>query len=161
MYKSNLVALIRVSISPLFQSRSFTYRKAENTYEQDPYAGFLIPPERALAECIRAWLRATGTFGRVVDPGSGLAPTLVAEVSVNELYGDFRKASPPVGTMEIHFICYEVKDEVPGRIVLDKVCARETPMTRKTPGALMAAWDVDLSEIMEEINSAYAKANSQ
>ncbi|HWY78651.1 MAG TPA: hypothetical protein VN281_23755 [Verrucomicrobiae bacterium] len=158
--QSNIVALNRVSISPLFQSRSFTYRKTEDSYEQDPYAGFLIPPERALAEAIRGWLRASGAFGRVMDPGSGLGPTLIAEVSVNQLYGDFRKASQPAGIMEIHFICYEVKDEEPGRIVLDKVCARETPMTRRTPGALMAAWDADLREIMDEINSAYAKANS-
>ena len=157
---TNIVALSRVSISPVFQSRSFTYRTAENSYEQDPYAGFLIPPERALAEPIRAWLRASGVFGRVAEPGSGLTATLVAEVSVNELYGDFRKAAQPVGTMEIHFICYEVKDGTPGRIMLDKVCARETPLSRKAPDALMAAWDADLREIMEEINSGYAKANS-
>jgi hypothetical protein len=156
----HIVALSRVSISPLFQSRSFTYRKAEYTYEQDPYAGFLIPPERALAETIRAWMRASGVFGRVVEPGSGLTPTLLAEVSVNELYGDFRDASRPVGTMEIHFICYEVKDGEPGRITLDRVCAHETPLARKTPDALMAAWDADLREIMQEINLEYAKANS-
>jgi cholesterol transport system auxiliary component len=158
--QTNIVALNRVSISPLFQSRSFTYRQAENIYEQDPYAGFLIPPERALAEPIRAWLRASGVFGRVVEPGSGLTPALVAEISVTALYGDFRKASQPMGAMEIHFICYEVKDEAPGRIVLDKVCAHETPMTRKTPDALMAAWDADLREIMQEISSEYAKASS-
>jgi cholesterol transport system auxiliary component len=158
--QTNVVALSRVSISPLFQSRSFTYRTAENSYKQDPYAGFLIPPERALAEPIRAWLRASGVFGRVAEPGSGLTSTLIAEVSVNELYGDFRNASQPVGTMQIHFICYEVKDGASGRIVLDKVCAHETPLTRKTPDALMAAWDADLREIMAEINSAYAIANS-
>ena len=158
--ETNIVALSRVSISPLFQSRSFTYRTAENSYEQDPYAGFLIPPERALAESIRASMRAGGVFGRVVEPGSGLAPTLVVEASVDELYGDFRQASKPVATMEIHFICYEVKDGIPGRIVLDKVCARETPLAGKTAAALMAAWDADLRQIMEEINSEYAKANS-
>src|SRR5213080_2096378 len=158
--QTNIVALGRVSISPLFQNRSFTYRKAENTYELDPYAGFLVPPGRALAESIRAWMRASGAFGRVVERGSGLRPTLVVEISVNELYGDLRQASRPVGTMEIRFICYEVKDGDPGRIVLDRVCARETPLARKTPDALMAAWDADLREIMEEINSAYAKANS-
>jgi hypothetical protein len=85
-------------------------------------------------------------------------PTLVAEVSVNELCGDFRKPSQPVGTMEIHFIFYEVKDGTPGRVVLDKVCAHETPLTGKTPDALMAAWDADLREIIEEVNSEYAKA---
>jgi hypothetical protein len=63
--------------------------------------------------------------------------------------------------MEIHFVCYEVKDGEAGRIVLDKVCAHETPMVRKTPDALMAAWDTDLHEIMEEINSEYSTANSK
>ena len=158
--ETNIVALTRVSISPLFQSRSFTYRTAENSYEQDPYAGFLIPPERALAESFRASMRASGAFGRVVASGSGLAPTLVVEASVDELYGDFRKASKPVATMEIHFICYEVRDGIPGRIVLDKVCAHETQISTRTPDALMAAWDSDLREIMEEINSAYIKASS-
>ena len=155
----HLVALSRVSLSPLFQSRSFTYRKAQHTYEQDPYAGFLVPAERALAEAIRAWMRASGAFGRVLEPGSGLTPTLVAEVSVNALYGDFRQASRPVGTMEIHFLCYEVRDGEPGRIVLDRVCAHETPLARKTPAALMAAWDADLREIMEELDAEYSKSN--
>jgi len=40
--QTNIVALSRVSISPLFQNRSFTYRKAENTYELDPYAGLSV-----------------------------------------------------------------------------------------------------------------------
>jgi cholesterol transport system auxiliary component len=158
--ETNIVALSRVTISPLFQSRSFTYRTAQNSYEQDPYAGFLIPPERALAEPIRASMRAGGVFGRVVESSSGLAPTLVVEASVDELYGDFRKASKPVATMEIHFICYEVRDGIPGRIVLDKVCARETPLAGTTPAALMAAWDVDLHEIMEEFKSECAKCKS-
>ena len=158
--QTNLIALNRVSISPLFQSRSFTYRTAENTYVQDPYAGFLIPPERALAEPIRAWLRGSGGFGRVLEPGSGLSPTLVAEVSINELYGDFRKASQPAGTMVIHFIFYALQNDSPGRVVLDKICAHETPLSQKTPEALMAAWDADLREIMAELHSEYAKANS-
>ena len=158
--RTNIVALNRVSISPRFQSRSFTYRTAENSYEQDPYAGFLVPPERALAEPIRAWMRDSGVFGRLVEPGSGLAPALVAEVSINELYGDLRKASQPVGTIEIRFIFYEVRDGASGRIVLDKVCASGTPLTRKTPAALMVAWDADLRQIMQDITSEYAKADS-
>jgi hypothetical protein len=153
---SNTVALSRVTISPLFQSRSFTYRTGENSYEQDPYAGFLIPPERALGESIRAWMRANAVFGRMVELGSGLTPTIAVEVSVNELYGDFRKASEPVAKMEIHFTCYEIKDGAAGRVLFDKVCARETALARKTPEALMAAWDADLREIMKEINSEYA-----
>jgi len=155
-----VVALSRVSISPTFQSRSFTYRTGDNSYEQDPYAGFLIPPERALAESIRASMRTSGVFGRVVEPGSGIMPTVIVEASINELYGDFRQASRPVGTMGIHIMCYEVQDGEPRHIVFDKYCLQETALARKTPGALMAAWDEDLREIMNQINSDYAKASS-
>jgi len=155
-----ITGLSRVSISPTFQSRSFTYRTGENSYEQDPYAGFLIAPERALAESIRAWMRAGGLFGRVVEPGSGMTPTFMVEVSINELYGDFRNPSKPVATMGLHVMCYEMQDSIPRRVVFEKLCSRETPLARKTPGALMAAWDTDLREIMKEINSEYAKALS-
>jgi hypothetical protein len=156
-----IAALSRVSISPTFQSRSFTYRTGENSYEQDPYAGFLIPPERALAEPIRAWMRSGGVFGRVAEPGSGVAPTLMVEVSINELYGDFRNPSHPIATMGLHVMCYEMPDGIPKRVVFDMSCSHETPMARKTPAALMAAWDMDLREIMTEINSEYAKTISK
>lgn len=152
-----VVALSRVSISPTFQSRCFTYRIGEDSYEQDPYAGFLIPPERALAESIRASMRASEVFGRVVEPGSGIMPNVIVEASINELYGDFRLAPRPVGTMGIHFMCYEVQDGEPRRIVFDKYCLQETALARKTPAALMAAWDQDLRAIMNQINSEYAK----
>lgn len=155
-----VTALNRVSISPTFQSRSFTYRTGDNAYEQDPYAGFLIPPERALAESIRASLRASGAFGRVVEPGSAIIPTVILEASINELYGDFRQASRPLGTMGIHIICYEVQDGEPRHILFDNYCFQERPLARRTPGALIAAWDEDLREIMNQINSDYAKTSS-
>src|SRR5215831_4125819 len=136
---TNIIALSRVAISPLFQSRSFTYRTGENAYKQDPYAGFMIPPERSLGESIRSSMRASGVFGRVVQPGSSLIPNVVAEVFINELYGDFRNPSQPIGKMKIHFICYEVESGAAGDIILDKVYAYETQLKEKTPDALMAS----------------------
>jgi ABC-type uncharacterized transport system auxiliary subunit len=158
--QTNLVALNRVSISPLFQSRFFTYRTAESSYEQDPYAAFLAPPERAIAEPIRHWIRTSGAFGRLVEPGSGLVPSLTVEVSVTQLYGDFRKSSGPVATMELRWLVYELSDGSPGRIVLDRVYARETAVAKKSPAAIMAAWDTDLHQILEQLTSDYAQATS-
>ena len=152
-----IAALSRVSISPTFQSRSFTYRTGENSYDQDPYAGFLIPPERALAESIRGWMRASGVYGRVLEPGSGIMPNLIVEVSINELYGDFREPSRPVAKMGIHVMCYDMQDGLPRRVVFDRYCSHETPLAQKAPGALMSAWDADLREIMKEINAEYDK----
>jgi ABC-type uncharacterized transport system auxiliary subunit len=156
---TNIVVLRRVIVSPLFKSSSFTYRTAEDAYEQDPYAGFLVPPDRALTEPILAGLRAGGAFGRVAEPGSGLAPSIIAEATVTELDGDLRNAAHPVAEMEIHFIVYEAGEEAPGRVLLDKVCESHKPMDKHTPAALIAAWDADLHEITDELNSEYAKAN--
>jgi hypothetical protein len=151
--KTNIVALRRVTIAPLFQGRSFTYRMTENTYEHDPYAGFFVLPERAIEQPIRVWLRIGGAFGSVIEPGSGLSSSLMAEVSVDELYGDFRKKAHPDGVLEIHFILYELKPDGPGRVLMDKVCAHQTPMARATPAALASAWDADLRAIMADINT--------
>jgi hypothetical protein len=104
-------------------------------------------------------MRASGVFGRVVEPGSGIRPTLLVEASINELYGDFRQVSRPVGTIGIHIMCYEVQDGEPRNIVFDKYFLQETALERKTPGALMAAWDEDLREIMNQVNSEYAKTS--
>jgi hypothetical protein len=151
--KTNVLALRLVTVAPLFQSRSFTYRTAENSYEHDPYAGFFVRPAEALELPICAWLRAGGAFGSILEPGSGLTPSLVAEVSVNELYGDFRKGAQPAGAMEIHFILYTLNRDGTGRVLLDKVSARRTPMAKAAPSPLAAAWDADLRAIMADINA--------
>ena len=151
--RTNVVALRRVTVAPLFQSRSFTYRTGENAYEHDPYAAFFIPPAQALEEPICAWLRASGAFGTVLEPGSGLTPSLVAEVAVNELYGDFRKSAAPAGALEIHFILYELARNGTGRVLLDKVCSHRTAIAKAAPTPLAAAWDEDLRTIMADINA--------
>jgi uncharacterized lipoprotein YmbA len=155
--RTNLVALNRVTISPPFKSSSFTYRTSDDAYEQDPYAGFLSPPERSLAEAIRAWMRKSGAYGTVIDPGSGLVPSVIVEATVTDLCGDFRNSAQPTGSMTIHFVVYAVDSDEPRNVLLDKICARQTPLTGKTPAALIAAWDADLREIMEEIDSDVAK----
>jgi len=158
--QTNLVSLNRVSVSSLFQSRFFTYRTGNTSYEQDPYAAFLAPPERSLAEPLRHWIRTSGAFGRLVEPGSGLSASLTIEVSVSQLYCDFRESSHPVATMELRWLIYKLSDGSPGRIVLDKVYARETPLAKKSPAAIMTAWDNDLYQILEQVDSDYAQANA-
>jgi hypothetical protein len=88
-----------------------------------------------------------------------LTPDLAVEVSIHELYGDFRNASQPLGRLALRFTCFELKDGATGRIVFDRVSAHGTPLAGKSPAALMAAWETDLREIMQEITSGYEKAN--
>lgn len=155
---TNVCSLARISIAPVYRNLSFTYRTSEDSYEQDPYAGFVSAPDRAVSEPIRGWLRSGGAFGRLLEPGSSLDSTLIIEPAVRELYGDLRKPSEPAGVITIHFTVYESTADGPGRIRLDKVFTARTPMARHTPAALMTAWDTDLRQIMEQLNSEYAKA---
>ncbi len=158
--QTNIVALTRVSVSPLFQARAFTYKVGDNSYQQDPYAGFAVAPERAVADAVRGWMRQSGAFGHIADPGSGLAPGIVAEMSVTELYGDFRKGTQPVATMKIHCIIYEIKEGSPGAILLDRTFAQQTALAKKTPAALMAAWNTNLEKILEEFRTEYSKTRA-
>jgi uncharacterized lipoprotein YmbA len=155
--ETNMVALRRVSISPLFQNRAFTYRTGENTYEQDPYASFLVAPDRALKEPLRASLAA---FGRVLEPGSSLPATLDAEVTIAELYADFRDPARPAGRLAAHVVVYRPGAEGPTAVVFDKLCSAQSAMSAKTPAGLMAAWDSCLREINQQIRSEYAKASA-
>jgi hypothetical protein len=157
---TNIVALGRITVSPEFASHSFTYRTGENTYVKDPYAGFITSPEHALAGPMRDGLRRGGAFGDVLDSDSALIPSVVVEASVTKLYGDFRKPAAPLGTMGIHFIVYKAESGEPGRILLDKMFAHEQSCARRTPEALVAAWEADFRAIMDEFNSEYAKAHS-
>jgi hypothetical protein len=157
---TNVVALGRITVSPVFATRAFTYRTGEDTYVKDPYAGFVTSPEHALSEPIRAGLRRGGAFGDVLDSGSALIPSVMVEASVTELYGDFRKPAAPMGTIGIHFIVYRVEAGEPGRIMLDKIYSHEQSCVRRTPEALVAAWEADLRGIMDQFNSEYAKAHS-
>ena len=150
-----ITSLSRVSISPIFQSRSFTYRMAENSYEQDPYAGFLVPPERALAEPIRAWMRTSGAYGRVVEPGSGITPNIIVEVSVTELYGDFREAKQPKAVLALRVVFANVG----GGVILQKEYSRHLTIQKNTAAAVVAGWNQALGEIMGELASDLASAN--
>ncbi len=156
---TNVIALKRVSISPLFQSQSFTYEVGENAYEHDPYAGFLISPERAVAEAMRSWMRNSRAFGNLAEPGSALIPNVLVEATVTELCGDFRQPSHPGGVMEIHFVVYQADGGFAGRVLVNKTYSHESALARKTPTELMVAWETDLREILESLRADFAKAN--
>jgi hypothetical protein len=158
---TNIIALNRVTVSPLFRSQDFTYRVGDDAYERDPYGAFLVPPERTLAETLRACMRCNKAFGKVDEPESGLIPNRIAEATVDELCGDFRSCAHPAGVLEIHFVIYEANDGVAGRVLLDKTYAEQTLLPKKSPAALMTAWETDLRKIMEKLDSDYAKASPQ
>ena len=105
-----VLAIRRVSVAAPFANQSFVYRTGELSYEQDPYAQFLVPPEDDLQEPLRSYLLNTGQFQTVTEEGSAAKPNLLVEVSVQQLYGDFGKRTQPAAVLEMSFTFFAATD---------------------------------------------------
>ena len=150
---TNILSLKGVTISALYQGQQFVYRTGENSYEQDPYAEFLVPPNRMLEECLRLCLRNGHSFAEVLDPGSSLEQSCSLEVFVSQLYGDFRQPDQPFGVVQMSFLLYSTEPAYRGRVLWQREFFKRLPLGHRTAVALVAGWDTCLQQIMEEVNA--------
>lgn len=142
----------RVTVSPLFRDQTLVYRTSENSYEQDPYAEFLVPPSQMLEECLLAGLRNGHAFADVLDTGSSLKPACSMEVSVSQLYGDFRQPGKPTAVLQMRFLLYSTGPANHERLLWQREFSKNIPLTHRTPAALLDGWNTGLQQIMEETN---------
>ena len=124
---TNILSLHRVTVSPLFEGQPFVYRTGENGYERDPYAGFLIPLNRMLEQCLRICLRDGHAFADVIEPGSSLKSSCSMEVSVSRLYGDFRQPGQPFAVLQVRFLLYSSEPANRGTRALGGRVHQRTP----------------------------------
>lgn len=149
----HILTLRTVEVSPLFQGRSLAYRTGPDAYELDPYASLLVPPNRALAIPLVAYLRNSAAFKEVVQPGSPIAADTFLDVHVSELYGDFRQPDQPAAVLSIRLLLFRAGTGKEPECLLHKDYSRRIPLQQKTAAAVVAGWDKALSEIMAEASS--------
>lgn len=146
-----VLAVHRLSVAAPYSGQAFIYRTGASAYEQDPYAQFLVPPDESLAEPVRAYLRNSGRFQDVTQPGSSLRPDILLEIFVTELYGDFRNRAAPAAVLSMDFVF------LPGRsregVLARKTFTRRVPLKARTASALMAGWNEALKDILMQAAS--------
>ncbi len=147
-----VLSIRRLAVAAPFESQSFVYRTGESSYEADPYAQFLVPPQESLAEPIRAYLRNAGIFAAVTEPGSGVSPNLSLEISVTQLYGDFRDPRAPASVVSIRFLFFD-STGLPTKILFEKEYCRRIPIKARTAAGAMAGWNEGLKQIMEALRA--------
>ncbi|MDB6121592.1 MAG: uncharacterized protein JWQ71_585 [Pedosphaera sp.] len=150
---TNVLSLNRVTVSPLFDGQPLVYRTGENSYERDPYAEFLVPLNRMLEQCLRAYLHKGHAFAVVLAPGSGLKSSCSMEISVSQFYGDFRQPDKPFAVMQLRFLLYSTEPANRGRMLWQRELSKRFPLAHRTPAALVDAWNAGLQQIMEDINT--------
>jgi hypothetical protein len=156
-----VLAIRAVEVNPLFERRSFVYRTGADRYQEDPYAGFMIIPSRALALPVRAYLRGSGAFQDVTEPGSQLTADTLLEVYTQELYGDFRPSEKPTAVLSMRMLLFEAKTGAPQKVLLQKSYSQRVPLKEQSAPALAAGWDQALTQIMTEAASDFASARGQ
>jgi cholesterol transport system auxiliary component len=160
---TNVVASDRVlgirnlQIAAPFDGRSLVYRTGEFSYVRDPYAEFLELPAEELMAPVRGLLRGSGNFNAVVESGSALKPDTLVEISVSQLFGDFRQSEHPAAILTVRFVFFEAPSGVSGKVILEQVYSRSIPLSAPTSAALMEGWNQALAEILVEVSSDFAR----
>lgn len=142
-----VVGIRRITVASPFDSQALTYRTGANSYERDPYAGFLTSPDESLAEPLRGYLRNSGSFRAVTEPESEVVPEVQLEITVSQLYGDFRNLAKPTARMDIRFMAFKKGRNSP---ILQKDYTRAIPLQARTAAALVNGWNEALKQITTE-----------
>ena len=149
----HVLGIRSLRIAPPFDGRSLVYRTGEFSYVRDPYAEFLDPPEEEMMAPVRGWLSRAGGFSDVVDAGSALKPNTVVEISVTQLYGDFRRSEHPCAVVTMRLVFFEARNGVPARPILQQEYSRSMPVTAPSAAALMEGWNQAFGGIFAEAAS--------
>jgi cholesterol transport system auxiliary component len=154
---NRMLGIRNLQIAAPFEGRSLVYRTGEFSYVGDPYAEFLEPPAEELMAPVRGWLRGNGDFSAVVEAGSALKPDTLVEVSVSQLFGDFREPQRPAAVLTMRFVFFDATNGVSGKVILQQEYSRSIPLSAPTTAALMEGWNQSLAEILAEVSSDFAQ----
>jgi hypothetical protein len=130
------------------------------SYDADPYAEFLVPPAESLRPPIRSWMRQSDFFRTVVEPGSALRPNTMAEITVLELYGDFRRPPEPAAVLKLRFVLLDSPDGIPGKLAFEQEYSRRVLLKARNANALMAGWNEALNQILAQLGSDLGRLDS-
>lgn len=148
------LALRSVRIVPAFAAHEFVYRVADYRYERDPYARFLASPELLIRSTVSDSLQSSGRFQAVAAWGSAIATRSSIEISVRELYGDFRPGRTPAAVIALRFFLVQ---SLGGKLLWEQTFLRRVPLRERSPSALMRGWNEGLRQILSEVGPLLAE----
>jgi cholesterol transport system auxiliary component len=148
-----VLVLRSCEVSPFFANRALVYHTGVNTYENDPYAGFLVAPNRVVAVPVCAYLADSGLFTSVLPADDlGMADQFL-QIYVDDLCGDFQNPAQPAAVLSLRMTLIGLEKGRPEKVLLQKAYSRHLPIRQNTAAALVAGWNQALGEILEAVAS--------
>jgi cholesterol transport system auxiliary component len=150
---ARVVSIRSLRVAAPFDDRSLVYRTGDFSYVEDPYAEFLVSPSESLRPPIRSWMVQSDLFQDVVEAGSALKPNTMVEITVLELYGDFRPGTKPEAVLTLRFVLLESPNGIPGKLEFQGEYSRRVLLKARNAKALMAGWNEALEQILVQLGS--------
>lgn len=141
-----------VRVAAPFAGRSLLYRFNEVRYVSDPYQAFGADTAAMLGGRIAEGLDDVGLFRTVLQPGSASPARYVLEVSVTELYGDFREGRSPAAVMSVQFTLVDTAGLRPS-LMYERSISRRIPLPRAAPEDLVRGYGTALAGILSQLVS--------
>ncbi|HZI32926.1 MAG TPA: hypothetical protein VFF11_11335 [Candidatus Binatia bacterium] len=83
----------------------------------------------------------------MTEAGSALKPDTLVEISVSQLFGDFRNPNQPAAVLAMRFVFLDAPNGIPGKVIFQHEYARRIPLGAPTAAALMTGWNQALAVI--------------
>jgi len=133
--------------APPYDGREFLYRKSDGQLVADFYNGFAAGPGELVTTATTDWLKASGLFGAVIEPGISAEAAYALEGTVLAVYGDLRDAKRPAAVLELQV--YLVRAGPVGReLVLDRRFSERADLPDAAPEALAKGYNEALARIL-------------
>jgi cholesterol transport system auxiliary component len=141
-----------VRVAAPYAGSALVYRMGDVRYASDPYHAFAADPGAMLGGRMAEWLERTGPFSTVVALGSALLAPYVLEVTIGDLYGDFRPGSPPTAVVSAQFVLIDQTGARP-KVAYERTISSRAPLSNASPDALVRGYGVAMAEILSQVAS--------
>ncbi|EGB16640.1 protein of unknown function DUF330 [Pseudodesulfovibrio mercurii] len=153
----DIILLVRrLSVSDLYNTRELVYRGPEERIDSDFYNMFFVSPANMLTTELRRWLRESGLFAHIIEPGSMAVPGLTLEGTVNALYGDYSTAAP-AAVVEMQFFAVD-ESTADNTIVFSGSYSERIPLADGSPQALVKGLTQGVETVFTALESDLAAA---
>jgi uncharacterized lipoprotein YmbA len=142
-----------VRVAAAFARTALVYRVQESQYTADAYNAFIAEPAAMLGNEIASWLNNAGRFKSVSQPGATQPSPLVLEVTVTELYGDFRPQQTPAAVLSAQFNLIDTT-QPRAKVVLERTLSSRIPLQQASPDALVQGYGRALGDVLTQFIAA-------
>jgi cholesterol transport system auxiliary component len=146
----------RLSVSDLYNTRELIYRETGGRIDSDFYNMFFVTPGNMLTTELRTWLRDSGLFRYIIEPGSMVVPDLTLEGVVNALYGDYSN-DVPVAVVEMQFFVVD-ESTAENSIIFSNTYTQRIPLKQAVPQQLVQAMSSGVQTIFANLEKDLATA---